>query len=158
MTEKLWYLKRCSLFERLSVDQLRQLELASKSHTFARKSPIYLPADQSRAVFLLAYGRAKICRLTGEGKQSILAFIEPGELFGELAVFEQGQRDEYAEAVEPSTVIMIPGEYLQELMEKHSDLTLAITKEIGLRRRRIERRRKNLLFLSNRQRVWCISC
>jgi CRP-like cAMP-binding protein len=89
----------------LSVDQLRQLELASKSRTFARKIPIYLPADQSRAVFLLAYGRAKICHLTGEGKQSILAFIEPGELFGELAMFEQGQRNEYAEAVEPSTVI-----------------------------------------------------
>ena len=92
-----------------------------------------------------------------EGKQSILAFIEPEELFGELAMFEQGQRDEYAKAVEPSTVIIIPGEYLQELMGKLSDLTLAITKEIGLRRRRIERRLKNLLCLSNRQCIWYIS-
>ncbi|WP_390622331.1 cyclic nucleotide-binding domain-containing protein [Novipirellula aureliae] len=37
-----------------------------------------------------------------------MAFVEPGELFGELAIFDSEQRDEYVEAVEKSTVVMIP--------------------------------------------------
>jgi CRP/FNR family cyclic AMP-dependent transcriptional regulator len=153
MSEKLWYLKRCDLFERLTPDELRRVELASRARAFPRNSPIYLPADETDSVFLLASGRAQICHIHSDGKQSILAFIDPGELFGELALFEPGQREEYAEAAEPSTVVMIPGDEMRRLMAAHPDVTLGITKLIGLRRRRIERRLKNLLFLSNRERI-----
>ncbi len=153
MSEKLWYLKNCDLFDRLAGEDLRRIENASRARSFPRKSPVYLPADQSTSVFLLAAGRIKLCHLTPDGKQSILAFIEPGELFGELAIFTPGDRDEYAETVEKSTVVMIPGEVIQRLMETHANLSLGITKMIGLRRQRIERRLKNLLFLSNRERL-----
>ncbi len=153
MSEKLWHLKRCDLFQRLAPDELQFVESRSRSRTFARKTPIYLPAQQADAVFLLAAGRAKICHLTSDGKQSILAFIEPGELFGELAIFDGNQRDEYAEAVEDSTVVMIPGDTMNELMARRHDVSLGITKMIGLRRKRVEQRLKNLLFLSNRERL-----
>jgi CRP-like cAMP-binding protein len=82
-----------------------------------------------------------------------LAFIEPGELFGELAMLDGGDSEEYAEAIENSTVVMIPHEAFQQLMQSHAELTMGITKMIGLRRRRIERRLKNLLFLPNRERL-----
>ena len=153
MSEKLWFLKSCQLFEHLSPDELRRIEMRSRARTFPRKSPIYLPADEARSVYLLAKGRAKICHLTPEGKQSILAFIEPGELFGELAILDSGAREEYAEAIEVSTVVMIPGDEIQRLMADLPELSFGITKMIGMRRRRIERRLKNLLFLSNRERL-----
>lgn len=153
MTEKLWYLKRCELFERLSAKELEQLESRCRARSFPRKTPIYLPIDEARSVFLLASGRVKICHLTPEGKQSILAFIDPGELFGELAVFEQGAREEYAETLEPSTVVMIPGDEMQRLIQQHPVVSMSVTRMMGLRRRRIERRLKNLLFLSNRDRL-----
>jgi CRP-like cAMP-binding protein len=153
MSEKLWYLKNCQLFEQLAADDLKKIEARSKSRTFPRGTPIYLPMDETNAVFLLASGRAKICHLTADGKQSILAFIEPGELFGELALLDVGPRDEYAESVEKSTIVLIPGEVMHELMESHVGITLGVTKMIGMRRRRIEQRLKNLLFLSNRERL-----
>ena len=153
MSEKLWFLKSCQLFEHLSPDELRRIEMRSRARTFPRKSPIYLPADEARSVYLLAKGRAKICHLTPEGKQSILAFIEPGELFGELAILDSGAREEYAEAIEVSTVVMIPSDEIQRLMADLPELSFGITKMIGMRRRKIERRLKNLLFLSNRERL-----
>ena len=153
MSDKLWYLKNCKLFEQLTADQLQEIEATTRARSFARNSPIYLPVDETDSVFLLAVGRVKICHLTPEGKQSILAFIEPGELFGELALIEPGPREEYAEAVEASTVVMISGNTMQRSMAAHPGVSLGITKIIGLRRRRIEQRLKNLLFLSNRERV-----
>ena len=153
MSEKLWFLKGCTLFEQLSNEQLHEIESASRARSFPRNSPVYLPMDEGESVFLLAEGRVKICHLTPEGKQSILAFIDPGELFGELALLTDGPREEYAEAVDRSTVVMIPGDVMQRVMTAHPELSLGITKMIGLRRRRIEQRLKNLLFLSNRERL-----
>jgi CRP-like cAMP-binding protein len=95
----------------------------------------------------------KIGSFTEEGKQTILTFIEPGELFGELALMGSQEREEYAEAVEKSTVILIPNEAIQQLLLSNPHVSLGITKLFGLRRKRVERRLKYLLFRSNRERL-----
>jgi len=151
--ENVWFLKQCNLFAQLPPERLREFELRCRARAFERGRPIYLPADQANGVLLLGSGRAKICSFTSEGKQAILAFIEPGEIFGELSLLDSGEREEYAEAVEASTAILIPGEAMQELMEEFPTVALGVTKLVGLRRRRIERRLKSLLFRSNRERL-----
>ena len=153
MSEKLWHLAECRLFEHLSEPQLAELEAQALLRSIPPGSPIYLPIDQADGVLLLTSGRAKICSITAEGKQAILAFIEPGELFGELALFEDGQREEFAEAILPSQVVLIPREAMQQLMEANPQVSLGVTKLMGLRRRRVERRLKSLLFRSNRSRL-----
>lgn len=153
MSEKLWHLKNCDVFESLASEHIRRLESRCRARRFPGGTPVYLPGDEASAVYLLARGRAKVCHLTEDGKQSILAFIEPGELFGELALLEPGPRDDYVETLEPSVVVMIPGDEVRQMMRQHPEVSLGITKVIGLRRKRIERRLKNLLFLSNRQRL-----
>jgi len=153
MQEKYWFIKNCHLFERLEQSQLVWLESRSRLRRFPRNSSIYLPAEQSDGVLLLAEGRVKICSITPDGKQSILTFVEPGELFGELSIFDRGTRDEIAEATEASTVVLIPAEYMLKVAEESPQLAMGITRLVGLRRKRIERRLKYLLFHTNRDRL-----
>ena len=153
MQEKYWYLKNCDLFQQLPPAELAALETRSRIRKFSRGTPIYLPADHADGVLLLAEGRVKIGSFTEEGKQTILAFIEPGELFGELALLGTSQREEYAEAVEKSSVILLPNQVMQQLLGDNPTLAMGVTKLYGLRRRRIERRLKYLLFRSNRDRM-----
>ncbi|QDV15233.1 cAMP receptor protein [Rosistilla oblonga] len=153
MPEKLWHLQNCDLFARLLPEQIERLETRCRSRSFRARSPVYLPSEKADSVFLLTKGLVKVCNHTPDGKQSILAFVEPGEMFGELALFADVAREEYVEAVEPTTVVMIPADALQQLMSQHGGVALAITKMVGLRRSRIERRLKNLLFVSNRDRL-----
>ena len=154
MSERIWYLKNCDLFEQLPSDELKEVEKRCRVRQFPRKSPIYLPADEASGVLLVGAGRVKIASFTAEGKQSILTFIEPGEIFGELSIIEEGaRRDEYAEAVEITKVVLIPAGELHRLVEKYPRISLGVTKLIGLRRKRIERRLKYLLFHSNRERL-----
>jgi CRP/FNR family transcriptional regulator, cyclic AMP receptor protein len=153
MSERLWFLKQCDLFQQLSTEQLEMLESRCRARKFPRTSPIYLPAEQANGVLLLAEGRVKICSYTEEGKQAIMAFIEPGELFGELALLEPERRNEYAEAVEKSTIVLIPAEVVQQLIEENPKVSFGITKLFGLRRARVERRLRYLLFRSNRDRL-----
>lgn len=153
MLNKLGHLKSCELFSRLSPAQIGRIESRSRSRLFPAHSPVYLPAEKADSVFFLAQGLVKVCHRTADGKESILAFVEPGELFGEQAIFEGGEREECVETVAPSTIVMIPASEVRHLMAERADVALGFTKMISLRRQRIERRLKNLLFLPYRERL-----
>jgi CRP-like cAMP-binding protein len=153
MSEKIWFLKRCDLFKRLTPAEAERLEHRASMRTFKRGDIIYFPTEAGQSVLLLARGRVKIKDVTPDGKESIFAFIEEGELFGELALLDSQPRNEYAEAVLDSQVLVIPRDELLWLMGQKPDLAMRVTKLVGLRRRRIENRLRNIMFRPNRDRI-----
>jgi CRP-like cAMP-binding protein len=153
MSETIWFLKRCPLFEGLTPAQRRRLESRAVLRTFRRGEVIYFPTEPGRSVLLLARGRVKIKAVTPEGKETILAFVDEGELFGELALLDDQPRNEFAEAVSEARVIALLREDLLWLMGQRPDVALSLTKLVGLRRRRIENRLRNLLFRPTRERL-----
>lgn len=153
MNDHYWYFKRCELFEQLNDEQIAQLEKRSRIKTFDRKSLVYLPEDQSDSVLLVISGRVRIYHITPEGKEALLAFIDPGELFGELTVVGQKEREEFAETMEKSQIVSIEADAIRELMAAQTEVTLGVTQLIGLRRQKFERRLKSLMFQPNRDRL-----
>jgi len=153
LMERHWHIRDCRLFESLTSGQLARLEQRARMRRLAKNTVVYLPSDAANSVFVLAEGRIKLCSLTANGKEAILAFVEAGELFGELALLDDSVRDEYAETVLPSTIFLLPTEELMVLMEESPQLSLGVTKLFGWRRQRIERRLKSLLFRSNREKL-----
>jgi CRP/FNR family cyclic AMP-dependent transcriptional regulator len=153
MDRKFWLLKACPLFDQLAPAQVDELERNARCRDFNRRELIYAPDEPSLNVLLLLRGRVKIKNITPDGKETILAFIEEGEIFGELALLDDELRQEFAEAVEISRVAVIPRDNLLGLMGQRPDLALSITKLVGLRRRRVENRLRNVLFLSSRERM-----
>ncbi len=153
MRQSLWHLAKFSLFEKLAPSQLAALEKTARMKGFRRGEQVYAPADAGDAALLVASGRIRLSSITPDGKQAILAYVEPGELFGELSVIGSQHREEFAEALIPSTVISIPAQALQAVMESSPELAIGVVKLIGLRRLRIERRLKSLLFRSHRDRL-----
>jgi CRP-like cAMP-binding protein len=153
MSESIWFLKRCDLFEQLTPAEKLRLERRAVVRTFKRREIIYFPSEPGQSVLVLARGRVKIKVVAADGKETIFAFIQEGELFGELAVLDSAPRNEFAEAVEESLVIALPREEMLWLMGQRPDVALHVTKLIGLRRRRIENRLRAILFRSNRERV-----
>lgn len=153
MQERIWYLKSSQLLEMFDSNQLAAIERQSRWKKFSRGTPIYLPGERADSVYIVAEGLVKLCHLTVDGKVSTLAFIKIGEIFGELSLLETGTRGEYCEAATDTTIIRIPRETLLPHMEANMQFVVAITKIVGLRRKRIENRLKSLLFSSNQQRL-----
>ncbi len=153
MSDRVWYIQKCELFEQLAPSDLGVLESRARVRSFPRKSVVYLPQDAADSVYVVAEGRVRLVSITPEGKEAILAIFEPGDLFGELAILDGEPREEYAEAVLASKVIAIPREVIDQVMSRNASLTMAITKLIGWRRKKLERRLRNLLFRSNRERL-----
>jgi len=153
MPQNYWHITRCPLFSQLSPETAQRIESRSRMKNVPKGETIYLPADLAEGVMVLVSGRVRICNVTHEGKQSILGFVEPGDLFGELAVLGEDSRNEHAEAVENCQVVLIPKPEMLWLMHQYPQISFGITKLIGLRRQRIERRLRNLLFRNNRERL-----
>ncbi len=153
MADSFWYIKNCNLFSQLSASDIAELESQSRMRKLKRGEPVYLPHEQADGVILVAQGRVKICHATPDGKQSILGFIDSGEIFGELSLLGSERRDEYVETTEKTTLVLLPKQAVQHVIRKYPDLVLGVTKLIGARRQRVEKRLRNLLFRSNRERV-----
>ncbi|QDV20582.1 Global nitrogen regulator [Gimesia panareensis] len=153
MDKSIWHLRNCELFQTLSEGWIRRLESRSRMATFHAKSPIRLPEDSSNYLYLILNGMVRLSHITVDGKESILAFVGPGEVFGEGAVIDGSEVEEHVMSIEKTSIMMIPASEVTELLNENSGLAFSLTKLVGLRRHRIERRIKNLLFVSIRERL-----
>ena len=153
MDELAKHLRECAVFRSLTVAQTDRLTENCRLRSYPRGASVYLPQDESRSVLLLATGRAKLSHITLAGKHSILFFLQPGDLFGELAVCDSDDRDEYCDTLTDSSIITIPAGELRQLMRDNPDFSLAMTSLIGRRRRYVERRLKSVLFATTRQKL-----
>ena len=153
MSDNYWFIKKCNLFSHLSSADVAGLESRSRMRTLKRGESVYLPHEEADGIILVAEGRVKICHTTPDGKQSILGFVDAGEIFGELALVSDQPRNEYAETTEKTTLVALPKRELMIVAQKYPSIGLGVSKLIGMRRQRVERRLRNLLFRSNRERI-----
>jgi len=95
-----------------------------------RGHKIYLPGDPSDVVFLLKVGIVKIST-GGADQDTILALLYPGDIFGELAIFDDSPRDHIAEVVEDATLCAINRNMLHQFIQQSPALRYQVTKLMG---------------------------
>lgn len=121
--------------------------------SFRKKERIYLPGEPGRSIYLLKKGVVKISKVTPDGRELTLAFLKPGEIFGELEVIGETARDTQAEAHSDLLICVLRRENLMQMMEMKPKLGIQLSKLIGFRRKVIENRLENLIFRSIPQRL-----
>lgn len=151
---KLWHLENFNLLKSLSL--LDKMKMAKKiKDSFIKKNEyIYFPEDPSSSLYFLKKGRVKIGTYSDEGKEIIKAILGPGEIFGELSLIDEGRRKDFAIALDNDVKICAMSmDDMQEMMSNNSNLNLKVTKLIGFRLQKIERRLEALIFKDARTRI-----
>ncbi|MGD1845569.1 MAG: Crp/Fnr family transcriptional regulator [Salibacteraceae bacterium] len=151
---KLWYLERINLFKELEEEELEEVNKVAMMRSMDKGKYIYFPEEPSKVVFLLKEGRVKLGTYSEDGKEIIKAILEPGEVFGELAVVGQGKRNDFAQAMDSNVKLCaINKDEMLRLMNLNPRLSLEMTKTIGDRLQRVERRLESLVFKDARNRI-----
>jgi len=151
---KFWYLKNFNFFEGMDEATMDRINSMAMMSTVQMHKPIYFPDQPSNAVFLLKSGHVKISRVDAEGKEMILSIIGPGEVFGELALFEEAsERNELAESLDETVICTIRRTDFEDLIRNNPELNFRVTKRIGLRLRQFEERIGDLLYKDAKMRV-----
>ncbi|OGU86698.1 MAG: hypothetical protein A2455_17680 [Ignavibacteria bacterium RIFOXYC2_FULL_35_16] len=155
MTEKskLWYLENFNLFSSLNKDRMMELNRLISDRTVEGEQPIYFANEPSKTIYFLKTGRVKITKYLADGSEKIIAIINPGEIFGEMAYLDETQRTDYAVTVESSMICAINKNDLAAFIEKNPELNLKLTRILGLKLRSFSERIEDLIFKDAHQRV-----
>ena len=107
-------------------DEERRLVLAeARRRRFSRNEVILHARDPADALHLISEGRVMVRRSSGAGGTSTLAFLGPGEFFGELALVAaepQLGRTATVQAVEPTETLSIRADRFADLRRRHPQM------------------------------------
>ena len=143
---KLWYLKHVRLFDGMSQTEMQEMAQITRMQEVKKRQPLYFPGDPSSNVYLLKQGRVKLANTGAGGREVTFEILEPGEIFGELEVLEDLPRETAAEALDDTLICVIRREDFNHYLALHPDVTVKLTKLIGLRLRKIQSRVEDLVF------------
>jgi len=115
-------LAEVDLFRTLSADALGRVIAASTERALRRGDVLFDEDDEADELFVVEDGRIAIANRSPDGRESVVALMEPGDLFGDMAMFDDGRRSAQARALETSIVHAIP--YAAIRAELDADPTL----------------------------------
>lgn len=150
---KLWYLENFNLFSNLDNGSMMELNRMISDRNVEGGQPIYFANEPSKIIYFLKTGRVKITKYLSDGTEKIIAIINPGEIFGEMAYLDEGQRTDYAVTLESSLICAINKNDLAAFIEKNPELNLRLTKILGLKLRTFSERIEDLIFKDANQRI-----
>lgn len=150
----IWYLEEVNLFEFFCpVTGAEERYHKQPKRSYKKGEFIYFSDDTADKVFFIHEGAVKIAGYTEDGNEHIKAILHPGEVFGELAVFGEEKRRDYAQAIEHTELCILDRENVVSLMRDISGFQTFLNKLMGARVIYTQKRLESLLFKDAKTRV-----
>lgn len=105
------------LFSGFDIEALRALVGRSRGLECERNVSLFLEDDPADELFVVRSGRIAVGRRSVDGRESLVALMEAGDVFGEMPLFDGGNRSASARALERSEVLGIPYAAVREALD-----------------------------------------
>ena len=128
-----WHLKRTELFADLELAELERVAATTPYRSYQAGEVIYRMDDPADALYFVRSGLVKISKLFPNGKEAILGVIGQHDTFGELLLQAEERRPTQAEALERTTLIVLPRAELQKLLNSKPDLAMKLIRLMAAR-------------------------
>src|SRR4051812_8239479 len=116
-------LARVPVFEDLAAEELERVAQLAVPRSFEPSQGIFREGDDSDTCYVVRSGHARAIRENRDGRAITLAQFGPGDIFGELAMFDAEKRSATLEAVGDLDAVAILGADMRRLMHTHPDIT-----------------------------------
>jgi CRP-like cAMP-binding protein len=146
-------LERVPVFETLARDDLARVAEVAVPRRFSPGQVIFREGDQSDTCYVVAGGHARALREHGDGRTIALARFGPGDIFGELAMFDDESRSATVEALDDLHALAILGHDMRRLMREHPDIAVKLVIALGRRLRAANERLARQSFQTVQSRV-----
>jgi CRP-like cAMP-binding protein len=146
-------LKRSLIFSGLNDGDLNALSKLAVSHSFNAGEFIFWEGDVPAHFFVVTSGRVKVLKHSSLGKEFVVAFFGPGDVFGEVAVFEERPYPASAQAISETEVLGIGRDSFLAFLSGHPEVALRIINMLGGRLRDAQNRLNALAGERAEQRV-----
>ncbi|MFC2036038.1 Crp/Fnr family transcriptional regulator [Chloroflexota bacterium] len=125
-------------------DELSGLADLAIERSFISTEFIFWDGDSPEWFYIVAEGRVKVLKHSSSGREFIIAFFGPGEIFGEVAVFENKPYPASAQAVSKTKVVGIKAKGFLSFLANHPQVALGMINVLGGRLRDAQSRLRDL--------------
>jgi CRP-like cAMP-binding protein len=108
---------------------------------FQAGTPLFLQGDAAEHLIVIWAGYAKVLSRNGAGHQVLLAFRGPGDLVGEIAGVDGGQRSASVEAIQPVRALLLEAGAFRVFLDRSSHASSVLRRVLGERLREADRKR-----------------
>lgn len=146
-------LKSVSLFYDLSDKELGYISSRMITKNFETGSLIFMENSEGEKCFFVSEGSVKVTRLSKDGKEVILAMLNKGEFFGEMALLDGESRSANVIALEKTEVLTLNREDFLSVLEEYPQIAIQLLKEMAHRLRKSDRQIASLSLSDAEKRI-----
>ena len=144
--EKRQILEGHFLFEKLSPNEIDTLLKFSHVEQYRAGREIYAKGSLGDSMMAVLRGTVKMTSVSSEGKEIVLNMMGPGEIFGEIALLDGGERSADAVARTDCELLVLLRRDFMPLLERHADICILLLKILCQRLRQTSEQVEDVLF------------
>jgi len=137
-TDKMFFLGRILIFRSLSLPQLQVLASHLEEQHFLDGEVIVDEGDFSQEIYIIVSGRVRIVKDYRQAGERTLSVLGPGDVFGEMAVFESAPRSATVVAEEKAEMVVLGPEKFKQAIFQRPEMAFEIFRELSARIRQTE--------------------
>ena len=139
-------LGRSPLFSALDPQAQAELRAQMVEVRLARGKALFDEGEPGDRLYVVTSGKVKLGRTAADGRENLLAVMGPGEMFGELSLFDPGPRTATATAITDTTLIGLGNADLQPWLMQHPEVATQLLAALARRLRRTNEAMADLVF------------
>ncbi len=134
------------LFSALDAEAASALRASLTETTVARGETLFSEGEPGDRLYVIVDGKVKLGQTSSDGRESLLGVLGPGEMFGELSVFDPGLRTSTAVALTDAVVLGLGHDQLRIWLTGRPEVAAALLQALARRLRRTNEAMADLVF------------
>ncbi len=151
--DRLQVLKKSLFFSSLAEPSLKEISRSFTEEKFERDDYIFFEGDPPEWLHIVMEGRVKLLQHSDTGKDIILQIYTPGDMFGEVSLFDRKPYSSSAQAMEPTTILKMPRKDFFLFFGRHPFVGTEMILELGRQLRDAQATIKSLAVDRVEQRI-----
>ena len=139
-------LRQAPLFTALDDEAAAALQASTVEVRLSKGQDLFLEGEPGDRMFVITEGKVKLGHTAADGRESLLAILGPGELLGELSLFDPGPRTATATALTDATLIAVGHSALRPWLTGRPEVAEALLQALAQRLRRTNEAMADLVF------------
>ena len=141
------------VFAPLAANDLELVAEVCHPRRFGAGEVVFREGDESNTCYVVRSGHARAVREHADGRQIALATFGPGDIFGELAMFDDERRSATVETIDALEVLAILGPDMRRLMLRRPQIAVSLAASLSRRLRTTNERLASQSFQTVQSRV-----
>lgn len=129
-------LRQAPLFSGLDDESAASLGASMTSVAIDRGETLFNEGDAGDKLYVVTDGKIKLGRSSSDGRENLLAILGPGQMFGELSLFDPGPRSATATAVTDVKLRSLSHEAMLPILAEHPHVSRGLLYQLAARLRR----------------------